>query len=461
MGWFSLRGKLSANTAAIANLGAGLVALRLDVGDVAPPGTVLVVFSSSGQARRLAPGKVASSPGDTVFCFHPGPYTVDLAPFAAAPEWGLRVRLLVDAPNPHAEQQRFDLFLYAEHHEQGGQLSLVDLGAALQSALQSELAQGALDLPPCTTLEEWHAFRSGFNQLLYTRYGLTVDDCVPVDLGGQVDFADVLRARALAASVAADDAMQAALALHTMSALPQAEAPDAQPTEPTLQPLTPAVSQSDSRATSQSGSQPLSKSATQPTAQSTTPAALSATAGAASQTATQPALHSMPPPPQQPTQIPSQLEPQPQTQQLTPPTRPETHALQDNAGLRRLFVELPVLSRHLRLLVLPQGAAIFQAHQSLLLRLDMATLNVDTMPSLAWAAPDQPLGAADQARRTAATTIAVAALDEAWSLLARLHLAGSEEWTALLDDADRICANLETGLALRRAPYVPRQEPAL
>jgi len=457
MGWFSLRGKPSANTAAIADLGTGLVALRLDAGDVAPPGTVLVVFGGSGQARRLAPGKVASSPGDTVFCFHPGPYTVDLAPFAAAPECGLRVRLLVDAPNPHAEQQRFDLFLYAEHHEQGGQLSLADLGAALQSALQSELAQGALDLPPCTTLEEWHAFRGGFNQLLYTRYGLTVDDCVPVDLGGQVDFADVLRARALAASVAADDTMQAALALHTMSALPQPEAPDAQPTEPTLQPLSPAVSQSDSRATSQSGSQPISKAATQPTAQSTTPAALSAIAGAASQTAMQPALHSIP------SAIEPESRPQPEspTQPKPQPQQPDTHAHQDASGLRRLFVELPVLSRHLRLLVLPQGSAIFQAHQSLLLRLDMATLNVDTMPSLAWAAPDQPLGAADQARRTAATAIAVAALDEAWSLLARLHLAGSEEWTALLDEADRICANLETGLALRRAPYAPRQEPEL
>lgn len=417
MGWFSLRGKPSANTAAIADLGAGLVALRLDAGDVAPPGTVLVVFGSSGQARRLAPGKVASSPGDTVFCFHPGPYTVDLAPFAAAPEWGLRVRLLVDAPNPHAEQQRFDLFLYAEHHEQGGRLSLADLGAALQTALQGELTHGALDLPPCTTLEEWHAFRAGFNQLLYTRYGLTVDDCVPVDLGGQVDFADVLRARALAASAAADDAMLAALA--------------------------------------QSGSQPISRPTKQPTAQSTTPAALSATADAASQTATQPAFHSIPPA----TEPEPRLQPEPPTQ--PPPKQPETHARQDAASLRRLFVELPVLSRHLRLLVLPQGPAIFQAHQSLLLRLDMATLNVDTMPSLASAAPDQPLGAADQARRTAATAIAVAALDEAWSLLARLHLASSEEWTALLDEADRICANLETGLALRRAPYVPRQEPAL
>lgn len=459
MGWFSLRGKPSANTGAIADLGVGMVALRLDAGDVAPPGTVVVMFGASGQARRLAPGKVASSPGDTVFCFHPGPYTVDLAPFAAAPEWGLRVRLLVDAPNPHAEQQRFDLFLYAEHHEQGGQLSLADLGAALQTALQGELAQGALDLPPCTTLAEWHAFRAGFNQLLYTRYGLTVDDCVPVDLGGQVDFADVLRARALAASVAADDAMQAALALHTMSALPPTGVPDAPPTEPALQPLSPAVSQSDPQAAPQSGSQPISKPISRPTkqpiAQSTAPTALSATADAASQTATQPAFYSTPPA----TEPEPRLQPEPPTQ--PPPKQPDAHTHQDAASLRRLFVELPVLSRHLRLLVLPEGPSIFQAHQSLLLRLDMASLNVDTMPSLAWAAPDQPLGAADQARRTAATAIAVAALDEAWSLLARLHLAVSEEWTALLHEADRVCANLETGLALRRAPYVPRQEPEL
>ncbi len=388
MGWFSLRGKPSANTAASVNLGADLVALRLDAGDVAPSATVLVVFGASGQARRLRPGKVACAPGETAFCFHPGPYVLDLAPFAAAPEWGLRVRVLVDAPNPHAEQQRFDLFLFAEHHDHGGQLSLAALGSILQTALQSQLAQGALDLPPCTTLDEWHAFRAGFNQLLYTRYGLTVDDCVPVDLAGQVDFAQVLQARAQVAAALVAETAPAAAVLHTMSALPQAGAPPVTPREPALSPAP----------------QPLFHP--------------------------QPALHDKP-------------------------------DRQDAAGLRRLFLELPVLSRDLRVLVLPAGPAIFQQHQSLLLRLGMASLNVDTMPSLAWAAPDQPLDAADQARRAGATAIAVAALDEAWSLLARLHLAGDDDWPALLDEADRLCANLETGLALRRAAHVPRQEPAL
>jgi hypothetical protein len=57
---------------------------------------------------------------------------------------------------------------------------------------------GTLELPPCTTVEEWHAFRAGLNQLMYTRYGLTVDDCVPVDLAPQADYAAMLRSRALA-----------------------------------------------------------------------------------------------------------------------------------------------------------------------------------------------------------------------------------------------------------------------
>ena len=380
MAWFSLRRQSAAKvagaaqTAALADLGAGLIALRLGAGAgaVAPPGAVVVVFDAAGQARRAASGRVACAPDDTAFCFHPGPYTADLTPFAAAPEWGLRLRFVIDAANPHVEQQRFDLYLYAEVAAGDGRLSLAALAASVQQALQAELAHGALDLPPCTSLEEWHAFRAGFNQLLYTRFGVTVDDCVPVDLGGQVDFAQVLQERARQAAVE-EQAVSAALAepeLHSISALP---------TEPVPEPV-------------------MAKPA--------------GTVG-------------------------------------------------DAAGLRRLFLELPAVSRDLRVLILPPGPATFQQHQSLLLRLAMASLNVDTMPALAWAAPDQPLDDANQARRTSATGIAVAALDQAWSLLARLQLAGADDWPALLDDADRICANLETGLAQRRAPYGERREPAL
>jgi hypothetical protein len=240
-------------------------------------------------------------------------------------------------------------------------------------ALQAELAQGTLELPPCTSVEEWHVFRAGLNQLMYTRYGVVLEDCLPVDLGEQVDYAAILRARATAAAAGAASASASAAASASDAAAPRSTgavvAPHAKPL----------------------------------------------------------------------------LEP----------------AEQDARGLRRLFLELPALSGELRLLTLPEGLEIFQQHQSLLLRLGMAALNVNTMPALAWAAPDQPLPVADQASRSAHTLIAQAALDEAWSLLARFQQAGTQQWPTLLDDADRICANLETGLSLRRASHPSRTEPSL
>jgi hypothetical protein len=394
MGLFSRRRKPAIDTD---GLGVALIALRLDQGDVAPAQSTVVIFNASGHARRASAGKVSCEQGETVFCFHPGPYTVDLTPFAAAPEWGLRLRFVVDSANPRVTQQRFDLYLYSEA---AGRLLLDDFAAAAQTALQTELAQGALDLPPCTSVEEWHAFRAGLNQLMYTRYGVTVDDCVPVDLGEQIDFANVLKARAAAEAVAHKAAQAAAAG--AASAISAAATIPAEPTD----------------------------SAAPTTDHSLPDVPPAATAGVAGTT---------PPVPQQ-----------------------------DARGLRRLFIELPALSSELRLLALPGGLPIFQQHQSLLLRLGMAVLNVNTMPALAWAAPDQPLALEAQACRTSQTMISVAAMDEAWSLLARLQLASHAQWPALLDEADRICANLETGLALRRATHAPepgtgleRKEPSL
>jgi hypothetical protein len=370
MGIFSRRRKQATDTD---GLGTNLIALRLEQGDVAPAQSTVVIFNAAGHARRACAGKVSCEQGETVFCFHPGPYTVDLTPFAAAPEWALRLRFVVDAANPRVTQQRFDLYLFSEV---AGRLQVDDFAAAAQAALQTELAQGALDLPPCTSVEEWHAFRAGLNQLMYTRFGITLDDCVPVDLGDQIDFADMLKARAAAMPPAAVTFATS----HSLSDVPAAATADV--------PLPPA-------------------------------------SGA------------------------------------VPPDTP-----QDARGLRRLFIELPALSGELRLLILPEGLPIFQQHQSLLLRLGMAALNVNTMPALAWAAPDQPLSPEFQALRSSQTMIAVAAMDEAWSLLARLQLAVHAQWPALLEEADRICANLETGLALRRATHISgpdaeRKEPSL
>ena len=393
MGLFTRRRKPATD---IGGLGISLIALRLDEGDAAPAHSTVVVFNAAGHARRATAGRVACEQGESAFCFHPGPYTVDLTPFAAAPEWGLRLRFVIDAANPRVTQQRFDLYLYSET---AGRLELADFGASVEAALQAELAQGALDLPPCTSLEEWHVFRAGLNQLMYTRYGVTVDDCVPVDLGEQVDFAELLKARAqratdaerLAAEPAParthEPASVADTAIHTLSAPPM------HPPHATVAQPSPAIA------------------------------------------------------PPQAIAVPSAEQP--------------ASAQQDAKALRRLFLELPALSSELRLLVLPAGLPIFQQHQALLLRLGMAILNVNTMPALAWAAPDQPLVPADQTRRAAQTLIAQAALDESWSLLARLQLASPQQWPQLLDEADRICANLETGLALRRSPYIPRTEPSL
>jgi len=365
MGFFTRRRQQATDTS---GLGVSLIALRLDEGDVAPADSTVVVFNAAGHARRAASGKVACEPGESAFCFHPGPYTVDLIPFAAAPEWGLRLRFVVDASNPRVSQQRFDLYL---HSETSGRLQLAGFGASVEAALQAELAQGALDLPPCTSLDEWHAFRAGLNQLMYTRYGVTVDDCVPVDLGEQVDFADILNARA---SRAAEAERLAAAEIHVLD--------------------------------EEANNYPSAQGVTRP-----------------------------------------------------PPSQPA--AQNDAQSLRRLFLELPVLSRELRVLQLPEGLPLFERHQAVLLRLGMASLNVTTMPALAWAAPDQPVAEEGQKRRSRHTLIARDALDEAWSLLARFQLASHEQWPQLLDEADRICANLETGLSLRRAPHAEREEPSL
>jgi hypothetical protein len=315
--------------------GAGMLAVRIADGAAVPAGCVGVVCDQGGGTRRLAPGaRAALQAGEIAFCFHPGPYTLDLLPFAAAPEIGLHVTFAVDSPDPRVTQQRFDLYLMSEA---GEQLALADAGAAMEAALQRELAQGNLDLPPCTALDEWNAFRAGFNQLLYTRFGVTVDDCVPVDLGEQHDYAAMLLARAAAA-----------------------------------------------------------------------------------------------PAPQEP---------------ATPPSRAQ---VSDAQGLRRLFLELPCVMCALRLAVLPPGQALFRQQQALLQRLDLVSLDVNTMPALELAAPGVALGADQQARRTAHTGQAVAALDEAWALLARLKNAGAGELAGLFDDADRIVANLELHAAGRR-----------
>ena len=174
-------------------LGAALVCARAESGALVPNGCVGLVFDARGNLRRVPAGqRVQCTSPEVARIFHPGPYAFDVAPCAAAPEIGLRFELAVDSPDPRVVQQRFDLFLASEAPDE---LRAGMLQAAVEAALQRELAQERLLLPPCTTLDEWNEFRKGVNELIYTRFGMIVDDCVPVDLGAHVDFASQLAAR--------------------------------------------------------------------------------------------------------------------------------------------------------------------------------------------------------------------------------------------------------------------------
>jgi hypothetical protein len=188
----------------MAGLGARLVALPLPDGSIVPAGCCGVIADGGGRTRRAHEGtRLKLAEGETALGFHPGPYAVELVPFAAAPEVGLAVRFAIDCPDPRLAQQRFDLYLASER--MGDRLELAAFAQQMEQALQRELAQGNIELPPCATLDEWNAFRAGFNQLLYTRFGVVVDDCLPVDLGESRDYSQMLRARAAGDAVAADE----------------------------------------------------------------------------------------------------------------------------------------------------------------------------------------------------------------------------------------------------------------
>jgi hypothetical protein len=235
----------------ISGLGRAVIALRLGGDDAAAmpdpavTGAVVVIVDAGGRARRSLSFRTVAGTGEAVYCFHPGPYSVDLMPFPAAPELGLRLSFVVDAADPRVTQQRFDLFLFSEADVAVvAPLTLERFAAMLEAALRGALAQGNLDLPPCTTPDEWNAFRAGLNQLLYTRFGITVDDCLPVDLGDRVDFAAILGSRAAAA--AADDGATPVPQFEPAAATGAGAAPST-PSAPSISPP-PDVAADDARA---------------------------------------------------------------------------------------------------------------------------------------------------------------------------------------------------------------------
>lgn len=463
-----------------AQLGTALVALRLDGPARLPPGCVELVFSAAGQARR-APSTRAGR-GETAYAYHPGPYETAFAPFAAAPEIGLRLRYLADAADPRVAQQRFDLFLFSEA---GAVLTVDALHGAIAGAVRDALAQGMLELPACTTLDEWHAFRAGLNELLYVRFGLTVDDCVPVDLGEACDYADVLRARAAQVGVPVCMPVGAPLAMRgdtgrgpeRLSAAMPADADDSEAagTAASAAGETPGTMSGSPDAGNTAGNASgaaavaLPGAATQRT--DALPAAAHADSGAvgasaakdaavpaanaasaATGAAASAAFHAPAGP--DPT-VASFRGAAHSGHHMT--ISPSDAAGTDARALRRLFLELPAWSAGLRALALPAGQALFTARRDLLQRCALAALDVNTMPALAWAAPDRPLAPAIQAQRATHSMAAAQVLDQMWGLLAQWRIAAQDSASIasahapLLDDADRLTANLAFHLAGRRA----------
>ncbi|TWI69573.1 hypothetical protein IP91_00643 [Pseudoduganella lurida] len=338
----------------------------------APSDSTVILFGADGTARRpgtfgtRAGARRATMKGETAWWFHGGPHSVALVPFAAAPEIGLQLDFVIDSADPRLARQRFDLFLFSEIAVNASSLTLAGFTRRAETALRAALEGGMLDLPPCTSLDEWNAFRGGFNELLYTRFGITVDDCVPVTLD-EVDYAAVLRARAVAP--------------------PAPHAIDA-PLEKT-------------DAVADQGANEVAYKVAD------------AVADAVADSVTLPAA-------------------------MLP--------VSDAGALRRLFLELPAASAALRAL----PATHFATRQSHLQRLALAALDVNTMPSLALAAPGRPRAAHEQRRLAASSTRAAVALDELWAVLAQWKEAGATD-----DEVDRVLANLEFHLKARRGGEAP------
>ena len=200
--------------AALAQLGGAALAVRLDAGTLAPAACMMLRADPAGRVRT------DSSPmraGEVAWCVHPGPYRCAVQPYAAAPELGLTVDFYID---PQSDLGRFGLLLAGECRES---LALADFCGAAQLAIQGALQQGALELPPCTTDEEWRDFRAGLNELMFTRFGVIVDDCVPTDLHPSADYAEALRSAAALAPAPAPVAPPAR-AEHSAASAPPAGA---------------------------------------------------------------------------------------------------------------------------------------------------------------------------------------------------------------------------------------------
>ena len=182
-----------------------------------PAGCIGIAIEADGSSRRYASGQVMptasmkssdqqQSPQQSPqklpqksFWVHAGPYHTQLCLHPATPEIGLKIAFVLDSLDPRVNVQRFDLFLASEIEQD---LSLASMQARLESGLQAELAAGGLECGACMSLPEWMRFRAQLERWLYTRFGLVIEDCALLDLGEQVDYAQILLQRAATVSAA-------------------------------------------------------------------------------------------------------------------------------------------------------------------------------------------------------------------------------------------------------------------
>jgi hypothetical protein len=378
-------------TAAEAALSSPFAAIKTTTGTIVVRADCIgIAVAADGSTRRHASGQSMAGPWQKAFLVHTLPHRCQLCLHPATPEIVLDLCFVLDSPDPRVAQQRFDLFLASEID---GDLSLAAMAAQMQTLLQAELAAGQLDCLPQMSLAEWMRFRSQLERWLYTRFGLTVEDCALTDVGEQVDYAQMLLARAQAQA-------------GTHAAVPAN-----------------AHAQADARA------------------QTPAPAPVHANSQADAPAQVQ-ALHA------------SAHDHAPTSAQAFAPT-PAYEAMsvsQDTALLRRLFLELPDFSSRWRALNPPAGS--FTLQQSVLQRLSLLKTRVAAMPALALAAPGQPLPASRIAARSDALRQAIVAWEHAWAMLARLQ--GAQDapdaascWQAEQDAILRMLANLEAGLERR------------
>ena len=355
-----------------AGLGTSLLAVRAGTSAVAGDGSA-VVNTADGTAWLVSVR--------TIRC--------QVAPFAAAPEIGLRIDYCFD---PGGDRARFALLLESEAERS---LPTHAVQAAMQDTVRSALQCGAVELPPCTSDEEWHAFRAGLNELVYTRFGLVVEDCIPVDLHPAVDFA----AQLLAATVVA-------------------AGPSREPVGPDCAPPGRIPSQQAAHR-----AQPTSAAPGEGSDRHHAPLP----AWRAWVNAADVPLHAL---------------------RAAAASTQRGAASVVSLAMRRLFLELPALSAGFRALPMKEGDGTFAPMQDILRRLSLAALAVNTMPTLALAAPGRKLSRETQQLRALHAVAAQSALDEAWAMLAAMRCGPD---VLPLGDVDRILANLEFSLAQRRA----------